>query len=205
MSSLYSCKKLIKYFYKTKVFENISFDIEKNSIFQIKGQNGTGKTTLLKIIAGLDTDFEGNVLYKDSKLFNDKASYLKEVFFLSAIPSFYEDLTVDENFNFLNNFYDINMNKTKKNLFDCEPIKEKKIKNLSDGQRKKIQLSFAIAINPNVFIFDEPFNFLDVESRNELSNYFTNLKNNNKTILFSDNSQVSHEFIISDMVNLDNV
>ena len=96
MSSLYSCKKLIKYFYKTKVFENISFDIEKNSIFQIKGQNGTGKTTLLKIIAGLDTDFEGNVLYKDSKLFNDKASYLKEVFFLSAIPSFYEDLTVDD-------------------------------------------------------------------------------------------------------------
>ena len=69
MSSLYSCKKLIKYFYKTKVFENISFDIEKNSIFQIKGQNGTGKTTLLKIIAGLDTDFEGNVLYKNSKLF----------------------------------------------------------------------------------------------------------------------------------------
>ena len=47
--------------------------------------------------------------------------------------------------------------------------------------------------------------FLDVESRNELSNYFTNLKNNNKTIIFSDNSQVSHEFIISDMVNLDNV
>ena len=102
MSSLYSCKKLIKYFYKTKVFENISFDIEKNSIFQIKGQNGSGKTTLLKIIAGLDTDFEGNVFYKDSKLFNDKPSYLKEVFFLSAIPSFYEDLTVDENFNFLN-------------------------------------------------------------------------------------------------------
>ena len=51
------------------------------------------------------------------------------------------------------------MKKTKNNLFNCESIKDKKIKNLSDGQRKKIQLSFAVAINPNVFIFDEPFNF----------------------------------------------
>mgnify|MGYP005659239421 CR=1 FL=1 len=56
-----------------------------------------------------------------------------------------------------------------------------------------------------LLIFDEPFNFLDTESQNELSDYFTNLKNNNKTILFSDNSKVSYQFIISDMVNLDDV
>ena len=61
MSLLFSCKNLNKYFYETKLFENISFDIEENSIFQIKGQNGTGKTTLLKIIAGLDADFEGDI------------------------------------------------------------------------------------------------------------------------------------------------
>ena len=60
-------------------------------------------------------------------------------------------------------------------------------------------------MNHDVFIFDEPFNFLDTESQNELSDYFTNLKNNNKTILFSDNSKVSYQFIISDMVNLDDV
>ena len=205
MSLLFSCKNLSKYFYETKLFEKISFDIEENSIFQIKGQNGTGKTTLLKIIAGLDTDFEGDILYKNSKLFNDKTRYLKEVLFLPATPSFYEDLTVEENFNFLNNFYNFNMNKIKNNLFKYELIKDKRIKNLSDGQRKKIQLSFAITMNPNVFIFDEPFNFLDIESQHELSDYFTNLKNNNKTILFSDNSKVSYQFIISDMVNLDDV
>ena len=87
----------------------------------------------------------------------------------------------------------------------CIRDRDKRIKNLSDGQRKKIQLSFAIAMNHNVLIFDEPFNFLDTESQNELSDYFTNLKNNNKTILFSDNSKVSYQFIISDMVNLDDV
>ena len=205
MSLLFSCKNLSKYFYETKLFENISFDIEENSIFQIKGQNGTGKTTLLKIIAGLDTDFKGDIVYKNSKLFNDKTRYLKEVFFLPATPSFYEDLTVDENFNFLNNFYNFNTNKIKNNLFKYKSIKDKRIKNLSDGQRKKIQLSFAIAMNHNVLIFDDPFNFLDTESQNELSDYFTNLKSNNKTILFSDNSKVSYQFIISDMVNLDDV
>ena len=53
MSSLYSCKKLIKYFYKTKVFENISFDIEKNSIFQIKVKMEPVRPLFLKLLQAL--------------------------------------------------------------------------------------------------------------------------------------------------------
>ena len=89
----------------TKVFRNLTFDIKKNSIFQVYGNNGTGKTTLLKILSGLDNDYEGTINYKNINLNNIETNFLKEVVFLPSLPSFYENLTVEENLRFLSNVY----------------------------------------------------------------------------------------------------
>ena len=188
----------------TKVFRNLTFDIKKNSIFQVYGNNGTGKTTLLKILSGLDNDYEGTINYKNINLNNIETNFLKEVVFLPSLPSFYENLTVEENLRFLSNVYgldkfDINSS------FKLTQIKDKQVKDLSDGQRKKIQLSIGIQSDAEVLVMDEPYNFLDIESQNQISYIFIELVKKNKTIIFSDNTKDSYTFEVNNSVNLNNV
>tara|TARA_A100001234_G_scaffold117867_2_gene103475 strand:- start:75563 stop:76240 length:678 start_codon:yes stop_codon:yes gene_type:complete len=204
VETVFNCISISKNFFMTKVFRNLTFDIKKNSIFQVYGNNGTGKTTLLKILSGLDNDYEGTINYKNINLNNIETNFLKEVVFLPSLPSFYENLTVEENLRFLSNVYgldkfDINSS------FKLTQIKDKQVKDLSDGQRKKIQLSIGIQSDAEVLVMDEPYNFLDIESQNQISYIFIELVKNNKTIIFSDNTKDSYTFEVNNSVNLNNV
>jgi|TARA_B100000131_G_scaffold117769_1_gene114676 ABC-2 type transport system ATP-binding protein len=204
VETVFNCISISKNFFMTKVFRNLTFDIKKNSIFQVYGNNGTGKTTLLKILSGLDNDYEGTINYKNINLNNIETNFLKEVVFLPSLPSFYENLTVEENLRFLSNVYgldklDINSS------FKLTQIKDKQVKDLSDGQRKKIQLSIGIQSDAEVLVMDEPYNFLDIESQNQISYIFIELVKKNKTIIFSDNTKDSYTFEVNNSVNLNNV
>jgi len=208
MDELFECNKLSKSYLNKKVFENLELKIRKKSIFQVCGQNGSGKTTLLKILSGLDKDYSGTVNFNNKEIQNIENDFYKDVLFLPSVPSFYNDLSLRKNLEFFSKIYqnNINFDDNLMSLLNLKKILNENITNLSDGQRKKGQLFFAISISPKVLIFDEPFNFIDDSTQEIIQNYIKKINNNkDSTIIFSDNSIRSYQFEINRKVDLKNV
>lgn len=143
------------------VLENIDVEIVENGIYGFVGKNGQGKTTLFKCILGLH-EFEGRILLNDNKL------DLKEVCWCPAEPDLYDELTASE----FNDFYRelTNCKKRENNLLFDVPINQL-IKNFSTGMKKKAYLNAIFQNEHQIYILDEPFNGVDLESNYLLINF----------------------------------
>ena len=132
---------------KVLALDNISLDIDYKGLYVIYGPSGSGKSTLLNIIAGIDKDYDG--IYENDL----KIAYLRQEF------SLLEDLKViDELLLIKNDEAYINELLAKFSLSD---LKNKKIKKLSNGQKKRIELISALLLEPDVLLLDEPTSALD--------------------------------------------
>lgn len=147
------------------LFHGLSAKLEPGKIYGLLGKNGSGKTTLLKLIMGnLNVD-RGSIIIDNQSSWNRKADTLASVFFLpeeyylaplsiqdfiKANASFYPNFNHDQ-------FWDI--------LKQFEVDTNRKIPQLSFGNKKKFQIAFAIACNPTYLLLDEPSNGLDIPSK----------------------------------------
>jgi len=192
------CENISKNFYKNKVLENISLTVEENVAFQIKGENGSGKTTFLKILAGVDPDFTGKVLFYGKDIQNYDKEYLKNVVMLPSLPRFYNDLTVLENINFYCSIYsvasfDVAQNDIV-NSFGIENILNSRIAELSDGFKKRVSLCLGFIIKPKLLLVDEPYNFIDKNIKKVFDEEIKKLLANGSTFIFSDNNMQNYDF-----------
>ncbi|MBC8343677.1 MAG: ABC transporter ATP-binding protein [Bacteroidetes bacterium] len=148
-------ENIAKSFRKKIVLRDVNFNMEKGSLCGIVGENGTGKSTILRIIVGECKADSGNV-YVDGKL-----GYCPQNTLL------FSQLTVDEHFHYFSAAYGIG----KDELYDhCEELmihfnykqfKNEKIANLSGGTKQKLNLSIALISQPDLLILDEPYNGFD--------------------------------------------
>lgn len=177
---------------KRKTISNISIEIKDNEICGIIGKSGSGKTTLLELIDGLIKPNEGQVLIDDIDINKDK-NIRKNIGFVFQFPEqqFFEQ-TVKKEIEFaLKNF---GMKKDKiKDLLKITGLKEdilnKKLDNLSNGERRMIAIISSIIYNPKIILFDEPTIGLDLKNKKKVISLIKNLKNRyGKTIII-----VSHD------------
>ena len=181
-------KYLTKQFERTLAVNNISFSVEKGKIFGIVGRNGAGKSTIFRMILNLIKPTSGSITYNgekiDSKLL-DKVGYLPEEG--SLIPS-YTVLELCEYYGVLKlmSLEDIRKNLIKwLEIFNITDFLNKKIKDLSKGNKQKVQFIVSVLHNPEILILDEPFSGLDPISVEELKNAILKLRDENKIIIFS--------------------
>ncbi len=145
----------------SKIFTGVSFNIEKNKLLNIYGRNGSGKTSLLKIIAGVTEPTTGKIFNKANDDLHDKIIYIGHKSGLKG------NLTVNENLYY---FIKSDLKNSKDKIDDVLDIykmskyKNTLIKNLSHGQQKKVSLMKTIIVNAVVWILDEPYSALDAES-----------------------------------------
>ena len=181
-------KNVTKEFGDFKAIQNISFKVENGKIFGLIGRNGAGKSTTFRTILRIITQTSGEVLYDNQKITQetlDKFGYLPEEG--SLIPSY----TVLE----LCEYYGaLKLMETKeireKLIFWLEKFNileylNKKVKDLSKGNRQKIQFIVSNLHEPDFLILDEPFSGLDPISVEELKKCIVELKKEGKTIIFS--------------------
>ena len=181
-------KNLTKQFEKTLAVNDISFNVEPGKIFGIVGRNGAGKSTTFRMILNLIKPTTGSITYNGEKITSktlDRVGYLPEEG--SLIPT-YTVLELCEYYGALKLMSpeSIRNNLTKwLEIFNITEYLNKKIKDLSKGNKQKIQFIVSILHDPEILILDEPFSGLDPISVEELKNAILKLRDENKIIIFS--------------------
>jgi NitT/TauT family transport system ATP-binding protein len=182
----------------TTVLQNFNFEIHPGDFISIIGPSGCGKTTLLRILAGFDTDFEGSISLDSvsgSKSESDSldGQRLGKIGYIPQEFSLFPWLTVEDNIRF-----GLNIKKMPKQEQDpiisrlLDAVKMTEFRNyypkeLSGGMKQKIAISRALAINPtsNLILMDEPFSALDAQTRNKLQQDLIDIwREQNLTIVF---------------------
>ena len=156
------------------VVSNINFFLEDGDRLQLKGKNGSGKSSIIKLILGEDIHYQGE-LYIQSGL---KISYVsQETSFLKGkLTDFIRDNQIDEV-----------MFKSVLRRMDFESGQfEKDISSYSEGQKKKILLARSICEQANLYIWDEPLNYIDIFSRMQLEEL---IKKYNLTMIFVEHDE----------------
>jgi len=142
-----------KYYRKNKVLESIDFEISSNGIYGVIGKNGAGKTTLFQCIAS-QTPYSGYIHLNDKPIDKDAVGWCP------TNPFVYDYLTSEEFKSFFAKLY--GLKKVNNDLFDLP--KNQLIKEFSTGMKKKAYLNALLQKKYSIYLFDEVFNGLDIES-----------------------------------------
>ena len=199
-------KDLTKFFGIKKVVDNVSFSVENGKILGVLGKNGAGKSTTFRMILNILEPDEGEVLYNGEKIdskVSDKIGYLPEV------GSLIDSYTVYEQCMYYGKMKSMSEEQIKKNMFDLlerfsiVEYANMKIKELSKGNKQKIQFIISILHDPDLIILDEPFSGLDPVSVEYFKNVILELKEKGKTIIFSSHVMSQVEMLCEDVLIID--
>jgi heme exporter protein A len=145
-----------------KVFEDTNIDLSADKITVLFGKNGTGKSTLLKLIAGIERCDEGDILFSDKNgsIFSPKGmiAYLGHKLVLK------EELTVEQNISFWNDFYQNTLDENNFRLLEIDRLRYLNVSELSQGQKKKLAFMRVLLSNKPIWLLDEPLSNLDMDS-----------------------------------------
>ncbi|MGL5712071.1 MAG: ABC transporter ATP-binding protein [Paraclostridium sp.] len=189
MKEIIKTHKLSKKYGKDTVLSDINISIKQGDIYGLVGNNGAGKTSLLRILTGQSEATSGSFSLFSKSSDNDLSRVRRRTGVIIESPSFYSNLTVEQNME----YYRIQRGMPGKdkidkilkdvNLFDA---KKKKFNDLSLGMKQKLGLALAMMTEPELLILDEPINGLDPYGIIEIRNLLLKLnKEKNITILIS--------------------
>lgn len=185
------------------VFKDFSMRVEAGECVIVSGENGAGKTTLFRIINGLSFPEAGEYLFDgmriDASFLKNNANaklFHKRIGFLFQNPDVmlfnarvYDEIAFGPRQLGLRDEEISARTADCMKLLDIERLKDKAPYHLSFGQKKKVALAAIIALNPEVFVLDEPFAGLDGANQEQLFNLLLSLKKAGKTIIMA-----THEF-----------
>lgn len=179
---------------KTKVIQavdNLSFKAGKGEIFGLLGPNGAGKTTTLRMLATLISPDSGDAVLEGASVVSEPDAVRSKIGFLTSelkLEDFFTPSYLYDFFASLHNVDDLTRDARKEYIFHKFGIKdfaEVKVANLSTGMRQKVSLAVSLVHSPEIIIFDEPTNGLDVLTAKVVTDYLLDLKREGKTIIVS--------------------
>ena len=168
-----------------KVFEDFSLTFEKNKIYGLLGKNGTGKSTLLYLMAGLLRPKSGTVTVNGMKATDRCPAMLSDLFIVTEeydLPSVKLDTYVKTTAPFYPNFSREVLDQC---LKDFQLEGNIKLNALSMGQKKKVVMSFALASGTSILLMDEPTNGLDIPSKSQFRKVIANYMTEDRTLIIS--------------------
>lgn len=189
------------------VFKNISLEFKEGNVYGLLGENGVGKTTLLKIISGLQFPKNGTCKVDDFIPSERNPYFLQNIFYLPE-EVITEDTTPEKFINKLGVFYPRYDHSYFLNLMkELEVDANNKFNAMSYGQKKKSLLACALSLRTDYLLLDEPTNGLDIPSkalfRKVILQHSTDADNNVPTIIISTHQVKDVENLIDPIVILD--
>lgn len=159
-----------KKFGKTSVLENISFDVAEGEALVLLGASGSGKTTILRIIAGLEQPYTGKVILHGKDV-TELPARERGVGVIFQSYALFPKMTVEKNIGYglkIRKRKRKEIKKTVNELLELVQLQEHRKKypsQLSGGQQQRVAIARTLAYNPEVLLFDEPFGALDAQTR----------------------------------------
>lgn len=178
------------------IVDKVSFEIKPGSVNGLLGPNGAGKTTTFYLIAGLTKLDSGEIIFNGNDISNMPMHIRSNmgIKYLPQEPSIFQDLTVYEN---LYGLAEISLKeKNKISQFMTQSIEEFSLKEildlkgrqLSGGQRRKVEIARTLAASPKIILLDEPFAGIDPIAIDEIKNVLRTLKDKGIAILITDHN-----------------
>lgn len=171
--------------------DRLSFGAYEGEIYGLLGPNGAGKTTTLRMLATLIKPDSGDAVCCGSSIVNDPAGVRRSIGFLTSELKLEEFFTPDYLFDFFSELHgvDADVRRERKaelfRRFGIDAYAGVKAANLSTGMKQKVSLAVSLVHDPDIIIFDEPTNGLDVITARVVTDFLLELKEAGKTIILS--------------------
>ena len=189
MDTLLSLQNLKKYYATQKAVDDISFDINRGSIFGLLGPNGAGKTTLLRMITGIFYADSGHIIL-DGAPFNPQVD-IEKIGYMPEERGMYKKMKIGEQALYLAQLKGMSKSEATEKIkywfkkFEMESWWNKKVEDLSKGMSQKLQFVITVLHEPKLIILDEPFSGLDPLNANLIKDEIYALAKKGATIIFS--------------------
>lgn len=189
------------------ILKDINYDFELGKVYAIRGKSGSGKTTLLSLISGLETKYEGTIIYDDKDLKSIDLDKYRNTYIGIVFQSYnlLPHLTAIENITLSMDISRIKCNDKRKKALDLmesvgldETFANRRVLKLSGGEQQRIAIARSLSYDPEVIIADEPTGNLDKDTEDEILKIFKKLAHeNNKCVII-----VTHSKNVSDNVDV---
>jgi sodium transport system ATP-binding protein len=169
----------------------VSFEVQPGEIYALLGPNGAGKTTALRCISTLISPTEGEISIAGLDAKKDSTEIREKISFLTNELKLDEHFTPEYTMQFfgqLRNMSLLEIEEKKTQLFktlDVQGFKDKRIRELSTGMKQKLGIAVSLLHDPEVIIFDEPTNGLDVLTAKTVTDYLLEMRSQGKAIIIS--------------------
>lgn len=160
------CRNLNKTFLNKKAVIDFNLRLQEGKIYGLLGENGSGKTTWMKMVAGLSKPSSGDIIFKGHTWdYHDKG----EIAYMSTEPFFYDFMTVDSVGEYYKDFFnDFDHTKYQKLLQRVGLSGNLKVRHLSSGMSAKLKIAATLSRNASLYLLDEPLNGIDYKAREEI-------------------------------------
>lgn len=187
---------LVKSYRKRQVVKGVSINVERGETVGLLGPNGAGKTTTFYMVVGLTRPENGQVLLNDEDItrypMHRRAN--KGMSYLPQEPSIFRKLTVEENIIAVLETQDLSSFERKKRArsllreLNILHIKDSKAYTLSGGERRRVEISRALATSPKFILLDEPFAGIDPIAVADIQGIISHLKDRGIGVLITDHN-----------------
>lgn len=177
---------------KVKVaVKDLSFKAYEGEIYGLLGPNGAGKTTTLRMISTLIKPDSGEAIVDGANIITEASAVRSKIGFMTSELKLEDFFTPNYLYDYFSELHGVSKEvaEARKNefftKFEIDNFKEVKIGDLSTGMKQKVSLVISLVHDPNIIVFDEPTNGLDVITAKTVTDFLVELKNQGKTIILS--------------------
>ena len=178
---------------KKQVLKKISFHIKSGECVGIIGANGCGKSTLLKILAGIEKADGGDILIDGEMIKRHSSRLADSVGYIPQESVLIPELTVEDNLKLWASFGDNKKNKKTllrlREQFKLEGFYREKVRNLSGGMNKRVNIACALIHEPSLLLMDEPSTALDLVFKEEIRGYIRDFTEKGGSVLISSHDE----------------
>ncbi|MYL70326.1 heme ABC exporter ATP-binding protein CcmA [Halobacillus litoralis] len=180
-------QNVIHRYSKNTIIDKVNLSIQSGEIFGLLGPSGAGKTTLVKLIAGILKPTEGTISLKGTALRH--LAQMKNYGFMAQSDALYQELTAWENLDFFASIYNLSRKRRKERIrdvlemVDLSSFKDQPVETFSGGMKRRLSLAAALVHEPELIILDEPTVGIDPVLRRSIWEELYELKEKGVTII----------------------